>query len=80
MFPFQGLHPGQFVIADHFFTLPGQLRRLFIQAIDGAAFFIKYRFRVAAGQPIANLVRFNIRFFLRDVPRGGAKWCQRYRG
>ena len=80
MFPFQGLYPGQFITADHFFTLPGQLGCLFIQAVDGATFFIKYRFRVAAGEPIADLVRLNIRFFLRDGPRDGAKWLQRYRG
>lgn len=78
MFPFQGLHPGQFIIADHFFILCGQVGCLFIKMVDGAAFFIKYCFRVAASEPVADLVRLKIRFFLRDVPRGGAKWSRRY--
>ena len=74
MFAFQGLHPGQFIIADHFFTLCGQLGGLFIQTVDSAAFFIEDRFTIAAGQPVTDLVRFKSRFFLRDGPRGGAKW------
>ena len=73
MFPFQSLHAGQFIVADHFFTLRGQLGCLFIQAVDGTAFFIEHRFTITAGQPVTDLVRFNIRFFLRDVPHGGAK-------
>lgn len=77
MFSFQGLHPGQFISADHLFTLSDQLGCLFIQAVDGAAFFIKYRFTVAAGQPVTDLVGFEIRFFLKDDPRDGPKCSQR---
>ena len=74
MFALQGLHPGQFISADHFFTLSGQVGGLFIKTIDNTAFFIKCRLTITAGEPVADLVRFKIRFFLRDVPRGGAKW------
>ena len=41
MLPFQGLNPGHFIIADHFFTLLSQFWGLFIDFIDIAHFFIK---------------------------------------
>lgn len=77
MFPFQRLHPGQFIITDHFFTLGRQSGRLFVELVDVAAFFIKYGFTIAAGQPVTDLVRFDVCFFLKDAPRVGAKWSRR---
>ena len=77
MFPFQRLHPGHFIITEHFFTLGRQLWRLLIELVDVAGFFNELFFILTAGQPVTDVVRFEIRFFLKDVPRVGAKWCQR---
>ena len=77
MFAFQRLHPGQFISADHLFTLRRQVWRLFIQLVDVTCFFNKLGFILAAGQPVTDLVGFEIRFFLKDDPRVGVKWCQR---
>ena len=76
MFAFQRLHSGHFIVTDHFFALFGQRWGLVIDRIDVAHFFIKLLV-LARGQPVADLVRFNIRFFLKDGPRDGVKWSQR---
>ena len=62
MFAFQRLHPGQLVGADNRFALPGQLRRLLIQLIDVAHFFIQL-FINDWCQPIANQVWLQSPFF-----------------
>jgi hypothetical protein len=79
MFAFQSLHSGHFIIADHFFILFGQIWGLLIDRIDVIHFFIKLVV-IARGQPVADLVWLNIRFFLKDVPRGGAKLCRQCLG
>jgi hypothetical protein len=78
MFAFQGLYPGQFIIADYFFTLVSQVWGLLIEVVDIACFFNKQCFTFAAGQPVPELMRFEVRFFLKDDRRDGPKWSQRY--
>ena len=72
MFSFQSLDPGQFIIADHPLALSGQFGRLMIQVIDVRVFGLKL-IVVLAGQPVADQMRFEIRFFLKDVRRDGPK-------
>lgn len=77
MFTFQSLYTGQFIITDHFFTVVSQVWGLLIEMVDIACFFNKLFFIFAAGQPVTDLMRFEIRFFLKDDRRAGAKWSQR---
>ena len=75
MRPLQRLDAGQFIVANHEFTLFCQFRCLLIQGIDGLA-FDQECFIFGTIQPIATFMRLNSGFFLRVSPHGEGKWWQ----
>ncbi len=72
MFSFQGLHAGQFIIADNPLALSSQFGRPLIQVIDVGVLGLKLII-VLGRQPGADQMRFEISFFLKDVRRGELK-------
>ena len=72
MLALEGLDPRQFIIADQPFTPVSQLLSLVIQPIDVVIFRIELLIPLG-GQPVSDLVRFQIGLFLRDARRGGPK-------
>jgi hypothetical protein len=77
MLPFQSLDPGQLIVTDDPLALLSQCLGLVIETIDVAVFFVKLLIPVG-GQPIADLMGFEIGLFLKDVRRGGPKSAQQY--
>lgn len=74
MLAFQGLHPTQFIGTHNAFTLFRQFWCQAIQSIDIRHFLVKLRI-INWSQPIANLVRFEIGIFLKDVSYGELRFC-----
>ena len=77
MFSFQSLHPGHFVIADNPLALLSQLGGLLIDGIDIFVLALKLVI-VLAGEPVTDLMRFEIGLFLKDVRRDGPRFVRQY--
>ena len=73
MFAFQGLDTRHFIITDNPFPLLSQVWGLLVQLIEIFDPGLELR-PIFGGQPIANEMRFNGRFFLKDVRHGGLKF------
>ena len=71
MFSFQGLDTAQFIIADDPLTLLSQLDGLMVQLINVAVFGLKLII-LFVGQPVTDLMWFEIGFFLKDVRHDAA--------
>jgi hypothetical protein len=69
MLAFQGLHPAQFIGTHNAFTHFSQFWCQAIQGVDIRHLLIELHI-IDWSQPIANLVRFEIGLFLKDVSRG----------
>ena len=78
MFSFQCLDAGQFIIADYPLALSRQFGRLMIQLINVRVFGLKLII-IPGRQPVADQMRFEISFFLKDVRRDGPKSARQCR-